>query len=109
MKTVPATAGNGIIERKLQIVVAKKPVKSRPGSVAPAAVTGYAKRLQARRNSAGGFNRLLIEAGFFTALAIKALRADGHEVAVGFATLSFHKPIQGFQTDRKSTRLNSSH
>jgi len=49
---------------------------------------------------AGGLKRLLIEAGFFTTLTIKALRADRHKVAVGCAALRFREPIQRFETGR---------
>ena len=97
MQAVPATAGDGIIKRKLQIVVAEKPVESRPRFAAPTAVAGYAVRLQTSGNRAGGFKRLLIEAGLFATLAIEALRTDRNKVAVGFAALHFQQPIQRFQ------------
>ena len=90
MQAVPAAAGDGIVKRKLQIVVAQEPVESRPGFAAPAAVASYAVRLQTRGDRAGGFNRLLIEAGFFSTLAIETLRPDGHKVAVDFAALCLH-------------------
>ncbi len=76
MQAVPATAGFGIVKRKLQIVVAQEPVESRPGFAAPAIVSGHAVSLQTGGHRAGGFNRLLIEASLFSALAIKPLRAD---------------------------------
>ena len=98
MQAVAAAAGDGIIKRKLQIVVAEEPVESRPGFAAPAAVTSYAVGLQTRRDRAGGFKRLLIEAGLLTTLAIEALRTDGHKVAVDFAALRFEQPIQRFET-----------
>jgi len=73
MKAVPATAADGIIKRKLQIIFAKEPVESRPGFAAPAVVASYAVRLQARGNRASGFDRLLIETGLFFTLTVKAL------------------------------------
>ena len=45
MQAVPATAGFGIVKRKLQIVVAQEPVEGRPGFTAPAIVSGYAVSL----------------------------------------------------------------
>src|ERR1700686_1882102 len=97
MKAVAATASDGIVKRELQIIVAKKPVEGRPRFLAPTAVAGNKVCLKTCRNRARGFNRLLIEAGFFPTLSIKALRADGDKVPVGFAALLFHEPIQRFQ------------
>ena len=108
MQAVPAAAGDGIIKRKLQIVVAKEPVECRPGLAAPAALTGYAIGLETRRNCAGSFNRLLIETGLLSTLAIKALRSDRHKVAVGFATLRFHQPFQCFETGGNHTIIRAS-
>src|SRR3984893_3807044 len=108
MQTVPAAAGDGIIKRKVQIVVAKEPVECRPGCAAPAAVTGYAIGFETRRNCAGSFNRLLIETGLFPALVIKALRSDRHKVPVGFATLRFHQPFQSFETGGDHTIIRAS-
>src|ERR1700722_14870170 len=87
MQAVAAAAGDGIIERKLQIVVAEEPVEGRPGFVAPAAVSSNAVCLQARRNRTGSFKRLLIEAGLLATLAIETLRSNRYKVAVDFATL----------------------
>ncbi len=102
MQAVPAAASDGIIERKLQIVVAEEPVEGRPGFVAPAAVASYAIRLQTRRNRAGGFNRLLIEAGLFTILTVEALRTDRHEVAIDFALLRLSTANPAIRDRRKS-------
>src|SRR5580692_2934081 len=88
MQAVPAAAGHGIIERKLQIVIAKEPIEGRPSLAAPTAVPGYAVGLQAGGNRSGGLQRLLIEAGLFTTLAVEALRPDRYKVAIGFAMLS---------------------
>ena len=98
MQAVPAAACDGIIKRKLQIVVAKEPVECRPGFVAPVAVASYAVRFETRRNRTGGLNRLLIEAGFPPTLVIKALRPDRHKVVVDFAMLCFRQPLQCFET-----------
>ena len=98
MQAVPAAAGDGIIKRQLQIVVAEEPVESRPGFAAPAAVASDAVGLQTRRNRAGGFKRLLIETSLLAILAIETLRTDRHKVAVDFAALRLRQPIQRFET-----------
>ena len=105
MQAVPAAAGFRIIKSKLEIVVAEKPVKGPPCFVAPAAVPGYAVRFETRGNRATGFNGLLIEAGLFTALTIKALRSDGHKVVVRFAMLRFQQPIQRFETGPRMSQV----
>jgi len=83
MQTVAAAPGRGIIKRKLQIVVSKKPVEGRPSFSAPTAIPGYTVGLQTGRNRAGGLKRLLIEARLFVTLAIEALRSDRYKVAIG--------------------------
>src|SRR5580704_3261974 len=98
MKTVAASSGDAIIKRNLEVVAAKKPVECRPGFVSPAPVSGYAIGLQTRRHRTCGLQRLLVEASLFTSLAIETLRPDRHKVAVGLATLSFHKPIHGVES-----------
>src|SRR5260370_19702725 len=100
-----ARAGAGVrsIKSRLEMVVAEKPVKGPPCFVAPAAVPGYAVRLETRGNRAAGFNGLLIEAVLFTALMIKALPSDRHKVAFHLATLRFHKPIQRNETNENNT------
>src|SRR5580704_10737995 len=108
MQSISAAASHGIIKSKLEIVVAQEPVESRPSSTPPAAVTSHSVRLQTRRNRTGSFNRLLIEAGLLTALAIKSSRPDWYKVAVGFATLRFHKPIQRIESDGKHTFVRAS-
>src|SRR5208282_478405 len=100
MKPIAAAASDAIIKRKLQIVFAKEPVERRPGFVSPATITSCAERLQTRRYGAGRFNRLLIEAGLFPALAIKALRPNRRKVAVCFAALRFSEPVQRFEPSR---------
>src|SRR5580658_6308269 len=97
MKAIAAATGDGIVKRKLEIIVAKEPVESRPGFSAPALITRYTVGLQARGYGAGSLKRLLIEAGLFTALAIKTLRSDRHEVTVGFRALCFREPVQRFE------------
>src|ERR1700674_1310842 len=108
MQTISASACRRIIKRKLQIVVAKEPIEGRPSFAAPTAISGYTVCLQTCRNRASGFNRLLIEAGLFTTLAIKALRSDRHEVAVGFAMLRLQQPIQCFETSGKHAFIRAS-
>ena len=108
MQAVPAAAGFRIKKSKLEIVVTQEPVKGPPCFVAPAAVPGYAVGFQTGGNRAAGFNGLLIEAGLFTALMIKALRSDRHEVAVRLATLRFHKPIQRNETGGNHTIVRAS-
>ena len=94
MQTVSAAAAYGVIKRKLQVVVAQEPVECRTGFATPASIASDAIRLQTRGNRACGFNRLLIESGFFTTLAIKALRSDRHEMAIDLAPLLCQQPIQ---------------
>src|ERR1700704_4033309 len=103
MQAVPAAACDGVIQRKLQIIVTKEPVECRPGFAAPAVAAGYAISFETRRNRARSFNRLLIETGLFPTLAIKALRSDRHKVVVGLATLRFHQPLQRFETGGNHT------
>ena len=93
---------HGIVERKLQIVVAQEPVESRPGFAAPAIVSGYAIRLQTGGHRARGFNRLLIEARLFATLAIKPLRADRHKVAVGLGNAAFPSASPAIRVRRRS-------
>src|SRR5271157_1177329 len=97
MQSVPAAASDGVIKRDLQIVVAEKPIESRPRLTAPVAVTRDPVRFETCGNRAGGLNRLLIEARLFTTLVVKALRSDGHKEAAGFAMLCFHKPVERFE------------
>src|SRR6478752_1207340 len=97
MQAVPAAAGYGIIKRQLQVIVAEEPVECRPGLAAPATVTRYAVRLQARGNRSGRFEWLLIEARLMTVFRIKTLRADRNKVAVGIAPLHFQQPLQRFE------------
>src|SRR5579863_9734689 len=97
MKAITAATRDAIIKRELQIVVAKEPVECRPALVAPSSLASRAVRLETRRYRAGRLNRLLIEAGLFTALAIETLRPDRHKVAISFAALRFGKPVQRFE------------
>src|SRR5580693_4103565 len=73
MQAVPAAAGHGIIERKLQIVIAKEPIEGRPSLAAPTAVPGCAVGLQTSGDRASGLKWLLVETSFFFTLAIKTL------------------------------------
>src|SRR5277367_1061137 len=98
MKAVAAAAGLGIVQWKLEIVVAHEPIESRAGCSAPAAVAGGTVSPQARRDRAGGLDWLLIEAGLYAILAIETLRADRNEMTADFVPLRFHQPIQSFQT-----------
>src|SRR5579859_4947895 len=41
MQPIPASAGCGVVQRHLQIVVAEEPIESRPGFTAPPDVTSY--------------------------------------------------------------------
>src|SRR5271154_6865402 len=97
MKPVAAAAGDRIIKRNLEIVVAKEPVESRPGFLAPTTIAGYAVGLQTRRYGAGSLKWLLVETRLITILAIKTLRADRHKVAAGFRALHFGEPVQRFE------------
>src|ERR1700686_2349800 len=107
MQADPAAPGDGIIKRKLQVIVAEEPVESRPCFGSPAALTSYAVSLQARRDRASRFKRLLIKAGFFTALAIETLRTDRHKVAVVFAPLQFEQPIERFEPRGQHTIIRA--
>src|ERR1700722_17335216 len=98
MQAIATAATDGIVERKLEIVVAKEPVESRPGFAAPAGVASDAVGQQRRRDRTRGLNRLLIEASLFTAAAIEAVRPDGDEVTVDFAMLHAGEPIESLET-----------
>src|SRR5579862_1555375 len=99
MQTIAAAAGYWVVKRKLQIIVAKEPVEGRPCLAPPVRVSSYSVCLQAGRNSAGGFNRLLIETRFFTTVGVKALRADRYKVASRFTLLLRQQPVQCLKTD----------
>ena len=103
MQAVAAASGDRIIKRKLQVIVAEEPVESRPGFDASATLPSDAVRLQTGRDRASGFKRLLVEAGFLTALAIETLRTDRNKVAVGFAPLQFEQPIERFEARGQHT------
>src|ERR1700722_17520547 len=107
MQAVAAPAGNGIVKRKLQIVVAQKPVESRPRFGSPAAVSGDAVGLQSGRDRTRSLNRLLIEAGLFTILTVETLRPDGHKRAVGRAALHFGEPVQSFECGGNHTLIRA--
>src|SRR5258705_8104772 len=107
MQPVAATAGYGIIQRKLQIVVAQKPVECRPSFVAPAAVASHSVRFETGRNRACSFNWLLIEARLFATFAIEPLRPNRYKVAVDFAVLCFQEPIERFEAGGNHTIIGA--
>src|SRR5271170_2227478 len=117
MKPVAAAAGDRIIKRNLEIVVAKEPVESRPGFTSPTTITRYAVGLQTRRYGAGSLERLLVETCLIATLTIEALRADRHKVAVafraagfraGFRALCFGQPVQRFEAGRDHAIIRAS-
>ena len=81
MKPVAAATADAIIKRKLEVIVAKEPVESRPGFSAPAAITCYPVRLQTCRYGAGSLKWLLVETRLITTLTIETLRSNRHKVA----------------------------
>jgi hypothetical protein len=64
MQSVAAAARDRIVKRKLEIIIAKKPVEGRPGLAVPALVASYTERFKARRYGASSLDGLLIEPGF---------------------------------------------
>src|SRR5229473_1588619 len=100
VQTVSTSAGSGVIECDLQIVVSQEPIECGPSFFAPAALSGCAISLQACGDDRAGFDGLLVEAGLLGRLGIEALRADRHEMTFYFATLQGDEPIQGFESRR---------
>src|SRR5580698_6028231 len=97
MQSIAAATCDGIIKRKLQVVISQEPVERRPSFASPPVVTRHPVSLQTSRHCASGFNGLLIETCLFAALVIKALRTNGYEMTVGFAMLRRQEPIQCFE------------
>src|SRR5260370_40023436 len=100
MQSVASSAGGGVVERNLQIVVAEAPVEGGPRIFSPTALSRGAISLQARRNGGAGFDGLLVEAPFLRFLGVAAVRADWDEVALHLAALNLGQPIQCFKTGR---------
>src|ERR1700690_926674 len=96
MQAVTTSAGAGIVEGDLQVVVAEEPIERGPGFFAPARVFGDAIGLQIGGNGGAGFDGLLIEAGFLGFLGVEAERAYWDEVAFVSAALHCRLPIEGF-------------
>jgi hypothetical protein len=82
MQAIAASAGGGIVERDLQIVVAEEPIECAPRFLAPAILSRDAIGLQAGGDGGAGFDGLLIEAGLLGTLRIEAVRSDRDEVAL---------------------------
>src|SRR5277367_4523807 len=101
MQSVSATACSGIVQRDLKIVVSKEPIERGPRLFAPAALPSCLIGLQARRNRRARLHRLLIEAGLLRCLGIKALRTNGHKVALYLASLKRHQPVQRLKSRRQ--------
>src|SRR5260370_12595741 len=100
MQSVASSAGGGVVERNLQVVVAEEPVESCPRIFTPTALSRCAISLQARRNGGAGFDGLLVEAPFLRLLGVEALGADSNEVALHLAAPNRVQPIPCFKTTR---------
>ncbi len=81
VQPVAAAAGAGIIERKAEIVAAQEPLEGAPGLDQPCGILRDAKRFQAGGNHGLGLHRLLIEVRARAVADVKAVAADGPEVA----------------------------
>src|ERR1700722_5305108 len=98
MQPISAAAGDGVIQRDLQVIVTEEPVEPIPGLFAPTVVTCDSVGDKTRGHRACSLNRLLIEAGSLSILMIEALRTYWYEVVVCFAMLNFRKPVKGCET-----------
>src|SRR5260370_23033816 len=107
MQSVASSAGGGVVERNLQIVVAEEPVEGCPRIFSPTALSRGAISLQARRNGGAGFDWLLVEAPFLPFLGVAAVRADLDEVGLHPPALHLGQPIQCFKTRRHHRLLCS--
>ena len=92
MQAVSASTGVGIVERNLQVVISQKPIESTPRIFPPASPSRCKIGLQTCGNYCAGFDRLLVEASLFRVLRVEAVRSDGYEVTLYFATLNRYQP-----------------
>src|ERR1700724_3621518 len=88
VQSISTTAGDGIVEGNLQVILPQKPVEGRPGAGTPPVISGCAIRFEARGDGATCFHWLLIEASFLASLAVEPLGTDGHEMLMLCRTLS---------------------
>src|SRR5260370_37701748 len=98
MQSVATSAGGGVVERNLQIVVAEEPVEGCPRIFSPTALSRGAISLQARRNGGAGFDGLLGEAPLLRFLGVAGRRADWDEVDLQLATVTLVPPNQCFNS-----------
>ncbi len=73
VQAVAAAAGDGIIDRLMEVVAAVEPFKGAPGLLAPAAVAGGLMGGQAGRDHGLRLHRLLIKARALAAARIEAV------------------------------------
>src|SRR5438270_497541 len=92
VQAVAASAGAGIVERNLQVIISQKPIESGPRLFPPAALSRCKVSLQTGGNYRASLDGLLVEAGLFSFLRVEAVRSDGYEVTLYFATLNRCQP-----------------
>ncbi len=80
MQTIAAAACRWVVDREVQVVASEKPLKGAAGFLVPAFFSGDPVGFQAGRDHRLRLHRLLIEAGAFAALLIKAIGADGDKM-----------------------------
>ena len=94
MKSIFASAGGCIVERRLQIVFAQEPMEDAMGFVGPALVVREPVCLKTSGDGGAGFDRLLVESWLFAALGEACARADRHKDLRVTAMLSGDKPFE---------------
>src|SRR5690242_10129821 len=107
MQSIPATAGAGVVQSNLQIVVTQEPIERRPCLFAPAVLSRHAISFQACRNDRASFERLLNEPRFLGLLGIDALRTNWCELTFVFAPLNRCQPMQGLEPGRFHFRVSA--
>src|ERR1039457_2211967 len=78
MKSVSTATCGCVIQRNLEIVLAKKPSESRPCFVQPMLFVCQTVCLDTGRDSGAGLNGLLIKAGFLASLCVESSGTDWH-------------------------------
>src|SRR5208337_24099 len=101
MKSISTAACGGVVQGGFQVVISEKPIERSPSLGAPMLVSGRTIGFETCRNCCTCLYRLLVETGFFSRLAVEALRADGNKVAVHVAALLRRKPLQRLEASRK--------
>ena len=100
MKSVFASACCCIVERHVQVVLAKKPAEDAMGFVEPVSVVRQPICLKTGGDCRAGLDRLLIEACLFFALFVGSVGADGNKNLCVTAVLGSYKPFERLDSRR---------